>query len=290
MHMKRRFWVSGQILLLVLYSFGTTSVFPWGQNGHRIIGALAEKYLTKPAKKQVRQILKGYKLQDVSNWADEIRSEKGSFYRSFQKWHFMEAEEPEMIQALSNTLDAWPEDIQEAIDYCVDQLKKQPKEAKLQQAILLKMLVHLVGDAHQPLHVGNGKDKGGNQCYVRWFYSKFPTTLHQVWDTKLIESSKYSYSEYADYLGHISKKDQSAWQQDSPAVWLQESRALHKDIYPVTKKYTSVDYCNSNRSQVDYARMPTLSFAYIYKMRPIMEKRLQKSGVRLAGVLNQLWK
>ena len=290
MHMKRRFWVSGQILLLVLYSFGTTSVFPWGQNGHRIIGALAEKYLTKPAKKQVRQILKGYKLQDVSNWADEIRSEKGSFYRSFQKWHFMEAEEPEMIQALSNTLDAWPEDIQEAIDYCVDQLKKQPKEAKLQQAILLKMLVHLVGDAHQPLHVGNGKDKGGNQCYVRWFYSKFPTTLHQVWDTKLIEASKYSYSEYADYLGHISKKDQSAWQQDSPAVWLQESRALHKDIYPVTKKYTSVDYCNSNRSQVDYARMPTLSFAYIYKMRPIMEKRLQKSGVRLAGVLNQLWK
>ncbi len=240
------------------------------------------------ARANVSTILDGYKLQDVSNWADEIRSEQQSLYKSFNKWHYMEAEEEGNIHEQSASSE-WPEDLHQAINYCIDQLKKQPQEAKLQRAILLKMLIHLIGDAHQPLHVGNAKDRGATRCYVRWFYSKFPTTLHKVWDSKLIDAQHYSYSEYTDYLDHISINDELAWQKDSISVWLKESRQYHKQIYPTSAKQSTQDYCKINRKDVEYSKMPMLSYKYSYQMRPILEKRLQQAGIRLAGVLNKLW-
>ena len=237
----------------------------------------------------MHKILDGYSLQDVSNWADEIRSDQKSLYKSFAKWHYMEVEEGKSVEKISY-IDGWPKNIQQAIEYCVKELKEQPKGAKLQRAILLKMLVHLVADAHQPLHVGNGKDKGANQCYVRWFYSKFPSTLHQVWDSKLVDSQHLSYSEYTDYLDHISSTDKKVWQNSSVSQWLQESRDLHMTIYPKKAKITPDEYCKSSRNAVEYSKMPVLSYKYQYEMRPVVEKRLQQAAIRLAGVLNSIVK
>ncbi len=276
------------ILTLIIYLGLCLNGYPWGQTGHRVIGALAERHLTPTATKTVRSILHGHKLQDVANWADEIRSDQQTLYKSFNKWHFMQAQSAESIQEIINT-QQWPTDIQEAIVYCIDMLKKQPEEAKLQRAVLLKMLVHLVGDAHQPLHVGNPNDRGATHCYVRWFYSKFPTTLHKIWDSKLIDAQHYSYTEYTDYLDHISKEDTKAWQQASIQQWLKESRAYHDDVYPINTKTKQIDYCTHDRKTLAYENIPSLGYKYSYQMRPIMEQRLQQAGIRLAGVLNKLF-
>ena len=76
-----------------------------------------------------------------------------------------------------------------------------------EKKIALKFMVHLIQDLHQPLHVGNGKDRGVHSVKVKWFGEK--TNLHSVWDTKLFELQKLSYSEYANYLLHHG--DYSDW-------------------------------------------------------------------------------
>ena len=57
-----------------------------------------------------------------------------------------------------------------------------PKAKKVEA---LKWVVHLVGDLHQPLHVGRGADRGGNKIEVTWFGK--PSNLHKVWDDGLID-------------------------------------------------------------------------------------------------------
>ena len=67
-----------------------------------------------------------------------------------------------------------------------------------EKQIALKFLVHLIGDLHQPLHVGKKSDRGGNKIKVKWFGEE--TNLHQVWDSKMIQLQELSYIEYSDYL------------------------------------------------------------------------------------------
>ena len=62
----------------------------------------------------------------------------------------------------------------------------------------LALLVHLVGDVHQPLHVGRGPDRGGNSIDVYWFGE--PVVLHEVWDEGLIEKEALSFTEFAVFL------------------------------------------------------------------------------------------
>ena len=46
-------------------------------------------------------------------------------------------------------------------------------------------LFHLIGDLHQPLHVGFGEDKGGNTFEVQ--FNDKGSNLHKVWDSEIIE-------------------------------------------------------------------------------------------------------
>ena len=73
------------------------------------------------------------------------------------------------------------------------------------------------------MHVGNGKDRGGNDIKLKWFSA--PTNLHRIWDSDLINLQELSYSEYSDYLllnedrGKIRK-----WQGDDVLTYIHESR------------------------------------------------------------------
>ena len=64
------------------------------------------------------------------------------------------------------------------------------------------MLIHLVGDIHQPMHTGRSDDQGGNKIKVMWFNE--PKNLHQVWDDQLILFQQLSYTEYAAAINHTT--------------------------------------------------------------------------------------
>ena len=269
------------LLLVSQVSFG------WGLTGHRIVGGLAQKHITNHARTEVSRVLSGYQLQDVSNWADEIKSDHSVFYKSLRQWHYMDLANEKQLD--EQPTDQWPEDLHRALDFTISRLKKRVFTKDLTEEVLLRLLIHLVADAHQPLHVGNGQDRGGNTCYVRWFYSKWTMSLHSVWDSKLIDVYKLSYSEYVDYLNHIPPEMKKQWQKASVKDWRRESSRLHKQIYPQEKGVKISDYCVKSRSMVNFKKTPKLGYAYQNRVRPILNQRLAQAGVRLAGVINDIY-
>ena len=119
------------------------------------------------------------------------------------------------------------------------------------------------------MHVGNGKDRGGNDIKLKWFNA--PTNLHRIWDSDLINLQELSYSEYSNYLlldedrGKIRK-----WQGDDVLTYIHESRDLRTQCY---------DFSGEN-----------LKWEYFYKNKALLEKRLMQGGVRLSGELNRIFK
>ena len=134
---------------------------------------------------------------------------------------------------------------------------------------VLKFLVHLIGDLHQPLHVGNGTDRGGNDYKVTWFGEE--TNLHRVWDSHLIELQKLSYKEYSDYLLlDIDYGDIRKLQADSLMVIVYESQVVREQCYKISNK--------------------NLRWEYFYINKDLLEKRLLEGGMRLSGILNRVYK
>lgn len=126
-----------------------------------------------------------------------------------------------------------------------------------------------MGDLHQPLHIGKAQDKGGNDFQVRWFGSG--TNLHSVWDSKMIDSYGMSYTEVAANADVLSKDEVAAIKRGTVKDWVSESRMLCEDIYDNTKVGEKLGY------------------NYMYQYINVTRSQLQKGGIRLAKIINDIF-
>ncbi|WP_397446860.1 S1/P1 nuclease [Polaribacter sp. R77954] len=235
----------------------------WGKNGHRVTGKIAEKHLTKRAKKKIDKLLNGQSLAFVSTFADEIKSD--SAYSKYYSWHYVNMDLDETYEEAEKNPKG---DLVTGIDTCVKVLKDQTSSVE-EKAFHLKLLVHFIGDLHQPMHVGRKEDKGGNDVQVQWFGKG--TNLHSVWDSKMIDDYKMSYTDLADNAEHLSKKQIEALQKGSVIDWVNE-------VHKTTKKVYSSVKVGEN-----------LRYRYSFDYFGIVRTQLQKSGIRLAKVLNDIF-
>ena len=252
------------ILLLFIFIQSQANEGPkWGPTGHRTIGEIAETHLSKKAKKQIDNLLRGEGLAFVSTFGDEIKSDKQ--YDKFYNWHFVNFP----FDTKYEDSDKSPKgDIVSGIDFCIKTLK-DPGSSDKDKVFYLKLLVHLIGDLHQPLHVGRSEDKGGNDIKVKWHYKS--SNLHRVWDSEMIESWNMSYTELADNIPNLSKEQIKVVQSGSVLDWTYESQALAKKVYASAKMDDK------------------LSYRYSYQHLDEVRSQLQKSGIRLAKVLNDIF-
>ena len=170
------------------YNFSTANNEPeWGATGHRTVGEIAEIHLSKKAKKEIDKLLNGQGLAFVSTFGDDIKSDDA--YDKYYTWHFVNF--PFDTKYKDSKKDKRG-DIVMGIEHCIKVLK-DPNTSQQDKAFFLKFLVHLIGDLHQPLHVGRGEDKGGNDIKLEWHRKK--SNLHRVWDSQMIEFYNMSYSE-----------------------------------------------------------------------------------------------
>ena len=246
----------------VLFAFVSLQAFSWGIIGHRTVGLIAEKHLTKRAKKKIEKILDGESLAVVSNWMDDIKSDDG--YDHTHDWHWVTIPEGQTYEETEKNPNG---DLIQTIERLIEELKKGGL-AKEEEAKKLKMLVHLVGDLHQPLHVGNGEDTGGNAIKVKWFWEN--SNLHRVWDSGLIDSQQYSYTELADVVDQTDRDLIKKWQSTGIRDWAYESMALRKQVYELPEDMN-------------------LNYEYRYKNWATVELRLAQAGIRLAGILNEIY-
>jgi len=249
--------------LFIFFTFTNFTTPNWGPTGHRTIGEIASKHLTKKASKEIKKILNKHTLAWISTYADEIKSDKN--YNRFYSWHYINFP----VNAKYETSKKNPKgDLVTGIHSCIAILKDK-NSSKQDKNFYLKMLVHLIGDLHQPLHVGHKEDKGGNDIQVQWFGKR--TNLHHVWDIDMIERWNMSYTELACNIDILSKEQVKQYQKGTLMDWVYESKKLAEEVYKSAKSGDK------------------LSYRYSYLHFHTVTEQLEKGGVRLAKILNEIY-
>jgi len=250
-------------LFISISTYATGNTVIWGQTGHRVVGEIAYSHLTNKAKRNIEKLLNGEGLAIISTYADEIKSDKK--YREFGTWHYVNFKDGESYETSEKNPKG---DLLQGIKKCQEVISN-PDASKEEKIFYVKLLVHLLGDLHQPLHIGRSEDRGGNNIKVQWF--RGTTNLHSVWDTKMIESYNMTYTELSSNLNKFSKNQRKAIQEGTVLDWVNETRFLTMKVYESAK--------------VD----ENLSYRYMYENFATVKTQLQKGGLRLAKVLNELF-
>lgn len=233
----------------------------WGPTGHRTVGRIAEHHLNPRTEREVQALLGTETLPIVSIWADQIRSD--SNYDHTHTWHYTSVEDDETYATSSKNPEG---DVIEALERMAATLGNPQKPHKERREALM-WIVHLVGDIHQPLHVGRADDRGGNEIEVEWFREE--QDLHWVWDAGLILRREISFSELAEYLlPRATHEDIDEWQSTGIREWARESHELRPQVYEIGDGY--------------------LSWGYLEAQWSTVEHRLLQAGIRLAGLLNEI--
>jgi hypothetical protein len=239
----------------------------WGSVGHQTIARIAENHLTDKSKQAIHQLLGTESLVDVSNWADQVRSEQQ--YRYTAPWHYLNLPAGLTYTQFSlKLLEPNQTNIFTAILKCMAELKA-PTITNEQKVFDLKFLVHLVGDMHQPMHVSREEDKGGNTIQVR--FDDRGTNLHSLWDSRLIDHQGLTYADMAKQYDTATPSQIKQWQKDDLREWLWESYQISSVLYAEVDKNNKVDE------------------KYYKDHLPIIEQRIEKGGIRLAGLLNSIF-
>jgi hypothetical protein len=232
----------------------------WGSTGHRAVGRIAERHLSPAAMNAVKELLAPEQLAYVTTWADEIRSE--AEWSKADPWHYASVPDGQPIDAAVRNPAG---DVLEAFSR-FEKVLADRRAPRVERAQALKWIAHLVGDLHQPLHVGRSEDQGGNAVVVLWFGE--PSNLHTVWDSTLIQHSELSFTELAELVDHPTEAETSAWRASRPADWARESQELRTAVYTIGDR--------------------RLSWKYVHDQWPVVQRRILQAGVRLAATLERL--
>ena len=304
----------------------------FGAEGHRAIARAAESLLDAKGRAGVQKILGSTNLADIATWPDDLKqAARGSgplvknpeaikFNHDFPKngsWHFVN-----LPLGMQSYTDNGPfsdvNDIVHAINGCIRILegKTTPNFSKLQA---LRFLVHLVGDIHQPLHVGTGyfqfdandhptliknpdaalgkpDDVGGNDL----FFSS-SKELHAFWDTGLVE--QLAGNNFEQLAAFLSAKMNPAWMNSHPGDWNTpgddhswSEQWATDSVHAANEVYSGITFGNvtfdthHNLRRIDIMFAPSLQ-AYTSSHVDRETVQMVEASAHLAQLLNRLqWK
>ncbi|WP_432713726.1 S1/P1 nuclease [Pedobacter sp.] len=254
-------------LTLAIMAYMPMKAAAWGIIGHRVVGEVASTYLTSKARKGVKQILGNESMAMASNWPDFIKSDTSFNYMG--AWHYVNLpgglDKAGVYQFLKS---AEEPNVFNQINKMVALLKNKQTPAA-EQKMALRVLIHLVGDLHQPMHTARKEDLGGNKVYVTWFGGR--SNLHKVWDESIVDYQQLSYTEYATAINHPTKEQITAWQAAPLQDYVLESYMICNQVYATIKPDDKLGY--------------RYNFDYI----DTINGQLLKGGVRLAKIINDIY-
>jgi hypothetical protein len=241
----------------------------WGLLGHRIIGQIADSYLAPKTKTEIIKILGFENIAMASNWPDFVKSDPA--YKYLSLWHYVNFESGLSYEKMDAFLKAdTTTNAYTKINFLTAELKNSkllPIETK---QMYVRLLIHIIGDVHQPLHLGKTEDRGGNAIKLKWFSAE--VNLHQVWDEKLISYQELSYTEYANAINFTTLAQRKTWQKQTLSQWMFDTYQLTEKVYAETVPDSRLD------------------FLYNFKFIAPLNDQLLKAGVHLAGVLNEVFR
>ncbi len=254
---------AGRVVRFALLAIGFCSLVAsagaWGAKGHRVIARIAEQHLSAEAKASLQELLGDEGLMEASTWADWIRSDPEMGHTT--PWHYINM--PDGVSYAES--DKNPEgDAYVQLTKSIETLRDagSSKEAKREA---VRWIAHLVGDLHQPLHVGRAEDRGGNSIRGEFFGEN--TNAHRIWDSGLIDYTDLSFSELAESIDRRVKVEVEAGPKPDVMRWIDESTEYRKIAYEMPEPGYGASY------------------RYVYDHLWLVEQRLKQAGLRLALTL-----
>jgi hypothetical protein len=248
----------------------SAALVSWGVTGHRSIGKIAEIHLIPQAKAAVRELIGDTTLADVSTWADEVRGQPA--YRSTGPWHYINLPLGLSRTDFETTVKGMTqENVYSALQQ-QERILGSTASTRTQKVEALKYIVHFVGDLHQPMHVSREEDKGGNTIQVN--YAGVGTNLHALWDSKLLDHLGLDDQQMAAKYDHATPAEIKQWQNEPVMEWIWESYQASSKLY----------------AEVDAMKSRSIDDSYYDAHIAIVQDRIEKAGIRLAGVLNDIFK
>lgn len=237
--------------------------FGWGQKGHDVTAYIAEQHLTPTTKAALDKALDGKSPVYWANWLDNASHTPEYAYT--KTWHYKNVNEGVAYEDMTPHPKG---DAVRAIKQMYDELSSHISD--IDSVLDLKILIHVVGDLHQPMHLGHATDLGGNKVPVKFFERN--ANLHSIWDGSLPEAAhKWSYTEWQQQLDRLTPAEEAVIISGTVDDWAKESVALASAIYAMTPPNSKVSYNE------------------IAAAAPIIELQFLKGGLRLAHLLNLIY-
>jgi len=254
----KKFAVIFTLLLTAAQAFG------WSQKGHDVVAYIAETNLSQAAADSVARILKGKSPVYWANWLDN--ASHTSKYSYTKTWHYKN------IDAGTIYKDSKINEKGDVVTAIREQISilSSPVSTDEQKELAMKILIHIVGDLHQPMHMGHLKDLGGNKIPVKFFDRK--TNLHKIWDGSIMNSGhSWSYTEWANQLDRLSDEEEAIESAGNVDDWALQTYDIAKRVYNYFPKGTKVSY------------------NHVATWTPVIEQQLLRGGLRLARILNAIY-
>ena len=253
------------LLVSGLFSFSSLMGFAWGQKGHDTTAFIAENHLTPITKAVIDDLLDGKSIVYYANWLDNASHTPEYAYS--KTWHYKNIDEHETFE---NAKLLETGDIVRAI-YEQTAILEDPSSSREDKQLALKMVVHLLGDIHQPMHMGRASDRGGNKHGIKYFGRD--NNLHAIWDSSLPESAhKWTYTEWQQQIDRVSDdEEKKITYEGTPEKWAKETYEIASEVYAGTPENTNVSY------------------DYIADWTPVIETQFLRGGLRLADLLNSIF-
>lgn len=262
MHARRR--IAAPLTMFTALVLCAPSALAWGPLGHRIVARLAEARLTPQAKAEVDRLLatrhKRY-LDQVANWADDLRDTDPALFRRTKRMHFVNFHSRDCVY--DPPRDCRKGECAVAAINKYSAILADRANSPAERAEALAFVVHFVADVHQPLHADYRHDAGGNDFQVRWHGRG--TNLHKIWDSRMLDSAHLS---TRGYTRKLESERTPVAAGGTPVEWAEESCRIDRDdgVYPASH---------------------VIDAAYVARELPIAEMRLRQAGARLAALLNR---
>ncbi len=274
----------------------------WGDEGHEVIGRIAEFYLKAEVRARVLEMLRdddtGLAERDMaheSTWADKYRdSDRDGDKRRYlgtRDWHFVDLEITGLDvsracygrRPLPAGVPASAGPAEDCIIDKIDQFYAELENPALPQAerrVALQFLLHLVGDLHQPLHASDDHDQGGNRKLASG-PNIGSNNLHHDWDTEFVARLGASDTDIARAaIARITAADRARWSSGTPLDWALETYAVSKEhAYGLLPAASGAAASRGSQYQ--------LSRGYVEDATAVTAEQLSKAGVRLAFLLNR---
>jgi hypothetical protein len=311
------------VLAIALAMVASPAVHAWGCQGHETIALIAEMHMTPQAVTMANKILKDSPLDasinryckemgltpmaEASTWADDIRSARPEA----STWHYIDIPRG---GTKADIAAACPEK-----ERCVTwALRTQMKilidnsSTPSQRADALRFIIHFVGDIHQPLHDTTNNDHGGNCVPVEFFGAEpqlrnpqsesYSPNLHGVWDSSIVGRvvGDKTVQQFAKELDATLASQVSGRMDGSTDfdVWAWEGHELAEGVVygklphliPVEKPVETATCADDNHVAArNLALHEDLEQPYQDVSTPVVQQQLEKAGLRLAKLLNQIW-